>query len=76
MPFSSCFGGVVWITKHGYMVRSKTPTAMENEVLTKVLCHNLCCLIQEQETLGIVPVFWKNDDVVTCNELAAPATKL
>jgi hypothetical protein len=27
-----------------------------------LLCHNLTCLIQEQETLGIVPVFWKDED--------------
>src|SRR5207249_10397682 len=27
-------------------VRSKTQTAMKNEVLCKFLCHNLCCLIQ------------------------------
>jgi hypothetical protein len=30
-------------------------------VLCKLLCHNLTCLIQEQETLGISPVFWKNE---------------
>jgi hypothetical protein len=24
-------------------------------------CHNLTCLIQEQETPGIVPVFWKDE---------------
>ena len=34
---------------------------MVNEVLCKFLCHNLTCLIQEQETLGIVPVFWKDE---------------
>jgi hypothetical protein len=27
-------------------VRSKTDTAMKNEVLCKFLCHNICCLIQ------------------------------
>jgi hypothetical protein len=27
-------------------IRSKTDTAMTNEALCKVLCHNLCCLIQ------------------------------
>jgi hypothetical protein len=32
-----------------------------NEVLCKSLCHNLTCLIQEQETLGIVPIFWKDE---------------
>jgi hypothetical protein len=34
---------------------------MVNEVLCKILCHNLTCLVQEQETLGIVPVFWPDD---------------
>jgi hypothetical protein len=41
---------------------SKTDTAMINEVLSKFLCHNLCCLIQEQTTLGIEPIFWKDED--------------
>jgi len=31
-------------------------------ILGKLLCHNLTCLIQEQETLGIVPIFWKDED--------------
>lgn len=44
--------------KFGDSVRSKTDTAMVNEVLCKLLCHNLCCLIQEQHELGIEPVFW------------------
>jgi transposase len=47
--------------KFGDSVRSKTDTAMINEVLCKVLCHNLTCLIQEQETLGIVPIFWADE---------------
>ncbi len=29
-----------------------------NEVLCKVLCHNLCCLIQSMYELGIEPTFW------------------
>ncbi|HXH94237.1 MAG TPA: transposase [Thermoanaerobaculia bacterium] len=47
--------------KFGDSVVSKTDTAMTNEVLCKILCHNLTCLIQEQETLGITPVFWKDE---------------
>ena len=35
---------------------------MVNEVLCKILCHNLTCLIQEQENLGIVPIFWKDEE--------------
>ena len=34
---------------------------MVNEVLCKPLFHNLCCLIHEQEELGIVPVFFKDE---------------
>jgi transposase len=47
--------------KFGASVASRTDAAMANEVLCKILCHNLTCLIQEQETLGIVPVFWKDE---------------
>ncbi len=32
--------------KFGAYVRSRTLTAQINEVLCKVLCHNLCCLVQ------------------------------
>jgi transposase len=47
--------------KFGDSVRSKTDTAMVNEVLCKFLCHNICCLIQEQIELGIDAEFWKDD---------------
>jgi hypothetical protein len=47
--------------KFGDSVMSRTDTAMVNETLCKILCHNLTCSIQEQETLGIVPVFWKDE---------------
>jgi hypothetical protein len=35
---------------------------MVNEVLCKLLCHNVCCLIQEQCELGIEPVFWPDEE--------------
>ena len=44
--------------KFGDAVRSKTPVAQVNEVLCKVLCHNLCVLIQSIYELGIEPTFW------------------
>jgi transposase len=47
--------------KFGDAVMSKTDVAMVNEVLCKLLCHNICCLIMEQETLGITPIFWKDE---------------
>jgi len=39
-------------------VRSKTDVAMINEVLCKIICHNICCLIQETHELGIEAKFW------------------
>lgn len=30
-------------------LRSKTPEAMINEVLCKIICHNICVLVQEAE---------------------------
>jgi transposase len=39
--------------KFGERLRSKHKTAQVNEVLCKILCHNLCCLIQSIYELGI-----------------------
>jgi transposase len=44
--------------KFGDSVRSKTDVAMKNEVLAKILCHNICCLISAIYELGIPPTFW------------------
>ncbi len=41
-------------------VRSKTDVAMVNEVLCKIICHNICCLIQESHELGIDTTFWSD----------------
>ena len=43
--------------KFGSSVRAKTPIAQVNEVLCKILCHNICVLIQSIYELGIEPVF-------------------
>ena len=43
--------------KFGDSVRSKSDTGMVNEVLAKVLCHNVCVLIQAIHELGIEPAF-------------------
>jgi transposase len=42
-------------------VRSKGDVAMVNEVLCKLICHNICCLIQESYELGIAATFWEPD---------------
>jgi len=44
-------------SKFGDSVRSKTEVAQINEVLLKVLCHNICVVIQEMFELGIEPNF-------------------
>ncbi len=44
--------------KFGGFVRSKTPVAQINEVLCKVLCHNICVIIQSICELGIEPTFY------------------
>lgn len=44
--------------KFGGAVRAKSPVAQVNEVLCKVLAHNICCLIQSIYELGLEPVFW------------------
>ncbi|MBA7716996.1 hypothetical protein ES703_126082 [subsurface metagenome] len=47
--------------KFGASVRAKTPVAQVNEVLCKVLCHNICVLIQSIYELGLEPTFWTFD---------------
>lgn len=42
--------------KFGGYVRSREWTAQVNEVLLKILCHNICVAIQEMYELGIEPV--------------------
>ncbi len=43
--------------KFGDKLRAKSDTAMVNEVLVKVVCHNICVLIRAMYALGITPVF-------------------
>ena len=44
-------------SKFGAAVKSKSPTAQVNEVLCKVLSHNICVLIQSFYELGIESSF-------------------
>jgi transposase len=39
--------------KFGDSVRSKTDVAMKNEVLCKILCHNICCVIATAYEVGL-----------------------
>ncbi len=49
--------------KFGGSVRAKTPAAQINEVLLKVLCHNIVVLIASMYELGIEPIFWAEQAV-------------
>lgn len=42
-------------------VRSRTDTAMKNEVLLKFLCHNIVVVHQVIIELGIKSEFWPRD---------------
>jgi Transposase DDE domain len=59
--------------KFGDHVRSKTDAAMVNEALAKVLCHNICCVIQSMYELGINPVFWGDEEESGTKTPATPA---
>jgi transposase len=56
--------------KFGDRIRSKMRSAQINEALCKVLCHNLCVLIQGMHELNLDPVFWR--DEVVAGQLVAP----
>ena len=43
--------------KFGDAIRSRTFVAQRNEVFCKVLCHNICCVIQSMHEMGIDPRF-------------------
>lgn len=44
--------------KFGDALRSRTERAQINEALCKVLCHNICCLIQSMYELNLKPKFY------------------
>lgn len=50
-------------SKFNTFVRSKTDTAMKNEVLCKFLCHNIVVIHQSHIELGIEPIFWPNEEL-------------
>ena len=51
--------------KFGDSLRSKTDVALTNEALAKILCHNICCLIQSACELGVATTFWDDEPEAT-----------
>lgn len=51
-------------SRFGERLRSRTHTAQINEVLCKVLCHNLCVLVQSMYELGVDVSFETESQVV------------
>lgn len=56
----STFSGIKRVM--GDSVRSKTDTAMKNEVYCELIAWNLTCLVHPIYELGIVPVFWQTQE--------------
>jgi len=50
-------------SKFGQRLRTRTLTAQVNEALCKVLCHNLCVVIQSVHELGIETNFATENSV-------------
>ncbi len=50
-------------SKFGGDLKSKKETAQFNELLIKVLCHNICCVIQEIFELGITAEFKMEESI-------------
>ncbi|PSM31672.1 transposase [Haliangium sp. UPWRP_2] len=61
-------------SKFGGSVRSKLPVAQVNEVLAKVLCHNLVCIVHAITEFGIEADFTKPAQVPAAQPVSAPAT--
>jgi transposase len=57
--------------KFGDSVRSKTDTAMKNEVLAKIVCHNIVVLISAMYELNLDPIFWAEKPVAQINGAAS-----
>ena len=59
--------------KLGQTVLSKNPEAQVNEVLLKLLCHNICVLIQVAYDLGVEPVlFMGGPETFESKQLVGP----
>lgn len=46
-------------SKFGDALRSRAERAQTNEALCKVLCHNICRLIQSMHELNLKPKFYQ-----------------
>ena len=60
--------------KFGDSVRSKSDTGLINEVLAKVLCHNICVLIHAIHALNIEPIFRQSLTPTQTEGVWPPAT--
>ncbi len=55
--------------KFGDALRSKSDTGQINGALRKVLCHNICCLVQAIHELGVGPTFGSERTIGSDHEL-------
>ena len=45
---------------------------MRNEALAKVLCHNICCIIQSVYELGVAATFWDSAVIEETRAMVEP----
>ena len=62
VAFSTQIGRAMIKTKFGERLRSRTKVAQFNELVCKVLCHNICVTIQANYEMGIEPRFCNGDE--------------
>ncbi len=57
----------MWMIKSKFdeHIRNKTDAGIVNELYCKVLCHNICVVIQSMYELGIEPTFWTGEGTHT-----------
>ena len=57
-------------------IRNKTDEGIVNELLCKVLCHNICVVIQSMYELNIEPTFWAKENEVKVEQTLCAETPL
>ena len=62
--------------KFGGFLRSKSTAAQFNEVLVKILCHNICVLIQAMYALGVEPDFGTGKTFASKTSVDAKVTEI
>lgn len=47
--------------RFGYSLRSRKPNAMFAEVMLRLICHNVACLVMAVKEFGVEPKYWDSE---------------